>query len=95
MSGDWRPPENHPIDEAQARKIVALTGAPTREFIASCCVPLFWFAAADAARTVLGNGTVTLVKTPTRTIGLTADHVVAGCLEAFDSGSVVMQLADR
>jgi hypothetical protein len=95
MSGNWRPPGNQPIDEAQARKIVALVRAPTREFIASCCVPLFWFAEADGARTVLGNGTVTLVKTPIRTIGVTADHVVAGCLQAFDPGGVIMQLADR
>jgi hypothetical protein len=91
---EWTPPNNHPIDEARAREIVRLIGQPSREFIASCCVPLFWFAAAEVARTVLSNGTVTLVKTPTRTIGLTADHVVAGCLKAFDPGGVVVQIGD-
>lgn len=91
---EWTHPDGRPIDEALARKIVRLIDRPTRELIASCCVPLFWFAAADGTRTVLGNGTVTLVKTPTRTIGLTADHVVAGCLEAFDRGGVVPQIGD-
>ena len=94
MAGDWRAPDNHPIDEAKAREIIALTGVPSREFIASCCVPLFWWAGLQPGRNVLGNGTVTLVRTPARIIGLTADHVVAGCLEAFEPGGVVAQLAD-
>ena len=86
----WQPPPNHPIDEGRAREIVALISAPTKEFIASCCVPLYWWRTSD--RAVLGNGTVTLVQTPRRIIGLTANHVVTGCLEAFESGSAVVQL---
>jgi len=94
MSGEWRAPENHPITEARAREIVALTGEPSRRFIASCCVPLFWWATDQPGRPVLANGTVTLVKTPTRVIGLTADHVIRECLEAFGQGTVCAQIAD-
>lgn len=96
MGDGWQIPENHPIDtEARAREITALIGKPLREFVASCCVPLYWWrTVGDEARTILGNGTVTLVQTPSRTIGITANHVVTGCLEAFDADSVVAQLAD-
>lgn len=91
---EWRPPDNHPIDEARARGIVQLTGAPSREFLGTCCVPLYWWATKQPDNPILGNGTVTLIKTPKRVIGLTANHVVAGALEAFEGGDVVMQLAD-
>jgi hypothetical protein len=94
MSGEWRPPENHPITDAKAREIVALTGKPSREFIASCCVPLFWWATDQPGRQVMANGTVTLVKTPAGVIGLTADHVIKECLEAFDGGKACVQIAD-
>ena len=96
MTDNWQIPENHPINtEARAREITALISKPSREFIASCCVPLYWWrTVGDDALTILGNGTVTLVQTPSRTIGITANHVVTGCLEAFDTGSVVAQLAD-
>lgn len=95
MSSDWRIPENHPIDsEEKAREITALVDEPSRRFIASCCVPLFWWATDQPGRKVLANGTITLVKTPARVIGLTADHVLAGCLEAFEGGNVCVQIAD-
>jgi hypothetical protein len=95
MAGEWRIPENHPIDtEAKAREITALIAEPCRQFIASCCVPVFWWAADQPDRKVLHNGTITLVKTSARVIGLTADHVVTGCLEAFEGGGVCVQIAD-
>lgn len=88
------PPEGHPITEAMARKLIGVIGAPTRQFIASCCVPIFWWRGADAARTILANGTVTMVRTPKGVLGLTADHVVEECLNAFDGGGVCVQVAD-
>jgi hypothetical protein len=96
MGDDWQIPENHPIDtETRARAVMALISQPTKEFIASCCVPLYWWrTAGDDALAILGNGTVTLVQTPARTIGITANHVVTGCLEAFDTATVVVQIAD-
>lgn len=95
MSGEWQIPENHPIDsEAKAREIIELTGVPCREFIASCCVPIFWWATNQPGCNVLANGTITLIQTPTKVLGVTADHVVAECLEAFEAGNVCVQVAD-
>lgn len=94
MSDRWRPPEGHPISEAQARELIQVVGPPSRQFIASCCVPLFWWMGADPSRKILANGTVTMVKTPFRVLGLTADHVVEECLAAFDGGGVCVQIAD-
>jgi hypothetical protein len=91
---DWRSPDGHPVDEAKAREMVKLLGRPSREFLGSCCLPLYWWATNQPDEPVLGNGTVTLMKTPSRVIGLTADHVIVGALEAFDGGNVVMQLAN-
>lgn len=92
MDRDWSPPENHPITEADARAVMAVTGKPSREFIASCCAPLFWWNGPEG--TVLANGTVTLIQSPRGVIGLTADHVVRECLEAFDGGKVCVKIAD-
>jgi len=49
MNRDWQPPENHPITEAMARQVLALTGRPSRELISSCCVPLYCWAAQTLA----------------------------------------------
>ena len=94
MSPNIGPPKGHPITEAKARELIGVMGAPTRQFIASCCVPIFWWRGADAARTILANGTVTMVRTPKGVLGLTADHVVEECLNAFDAGGVCVQIAD-
>lgn len=91
---DWRPPGGHPVDEAKARAMVKLLARPSREFLASCCLPLYWWATNQPDEPVLGNGTVTLIKTPSRVIALTADHVIGGALEAFEGGHVVIQLAN-
>ncbi len=77
-----------------ARALIGVVGPPSRQFIASCCVPLFWFVGADPQRKILANGTVTMVRAPGGVIGLTADHVVEECLTAFDGGGVCVQLAD-
>lgn len=92
---DWKgPPDGHPISEAMARELVGLIGAPTRQFISSCCVALFWWAGPDPERTILANGTVTMVRTPKGALGITADHVVEDCLAAFDGGGICVQIAD-
>ena len=94
MVEEWQPPDDHPITEAMARELIGVIGAPSRQFIASCCVPLFWFVGADPSRQILANGTVTMIRTPKGVLGLTADHVVEEGLAAFDSGGVCIQLAD-
>ena len=94
MTSRSGPPEGHPITEAMARDLVGVIGVPTRQFIASCCVPIFWWKGPDPARTILANGTVTMVRTPKGVLGLTADHVVEECLTAFDGGGVCVQIAD-
>jgi hypothetical protein len=94
MSEKWQPPEGHPITEEMAQELIGVIGPASRQFIASCCVPLFWFVGADPQRKIIANGTVTMIRTPARVIGLTAEHVVEECLAAFDSGGVCVQLAD-
>lgn len=52
-----------------------------KQMLMACCRPLFWFALDPIAPTILANGTITLVRTPKRTFGITANHVITG-LEA-------------
>jgi hypothetical protein len=94
MTDRWQPPDGHPITEAMARDLIAAIGPSSRQFIASCCAPLFWFVGADPNRKILANGTVTMVRTPAGVIALTADHVIEECLAEFEGGGVCVQIAD-
>jgi hypothetical protein len=72
-------------------------GRELRGVAARCCRPLFWYQppARDASR-ILGFGTLSLIHTGERPLGITAAHVVSACLEARSANSeLVVQIGNK
>lgn len=66
-----------PISLDKAKELLAGDlGDVYRGILASCCVPIYWFSLGTKVVSILHNGTLTIVKTPTRLIGITAAHVL-------------------
>jgi hypothetical protein len=79
MSDDWKPPEGHPLSIEEAKKLMA--GAMADEYraiLSRCCAPIYWYQRINARAQILNSGTLTLVQTPNRLIGITAAHVIRG-----------------
>jgi hypothetical protein len=77
MADDWKPPAGHPLTIVQAKALLAGDlGHAYRSILSSCCAPIFWYRATEAGAPILHNGTLTLVSTPKRLLGITAAHVV-------------------
>jgi hypothetical protein len=79
MEESWRPPEGHPITEEMAR---ALTlgdyGKVLSERVMGCCQAIYWWPLYTPGYPIGGSGTVTLLQTPSRLLGVTAAHVIRG-----------------
>lgn len=76
---DWNPPPGHPISMEKAKELLAGDlGKAYRDILAKCCAPIYWFDRKRTDKRILGNGTVTLVKTPEALLGVTAAHVLRG-----------------
>lgn len=86
------------LGEAEARALVrAGFGRELRGVAARCCRPLFWYQppARDAGR-ILSFGTVSLVHTGERPLGITAAHVVWTYLEARSANrELVVQIGNK
>ncbi len=52
-----------------------------KQMLSDCCFPIFWTEAVDGKRKILNSGTVTVVDTSTKIIGVTAAHVISGYKE--------------
>lgn len=77
MANNWSPPEGHPISLENAKRLLAGDlGAVLRKILMDCCVSLFWFQRSKDNPTILHNGTVTLVQTPKKLLGITAAHIL-------------------
>jgi len=77
MGKYWGPPVNHPISIEKAKELLAGNlGDVYRQILFGCCVPIYWFSLDKENPTILHNGTVTLLETPQRIIGVTASHVL-------------------
>jgi hypothetical protein len=74
----WTPPTDTAITLEDARRLLSGNlGQAYREIIRGCCVPLFWYRLhGPRAGPILHNGTLTLLRTPERLLGVTAAHVV-------------------
>jgi hypothetical protein len=77
MDKHWHPPVDHPISIEKAKKLLAGNlGDVYRQILIRCCVPIYWFSLDKENPTILHNGTVTLLETPQKIIGVTASHVL-------------------
>ena len=89
VDDNWRPPEGHPITVDQAKALLAGDlGDVYRDILKASCVPIYWFR--NAA--ILHNGTLTLVRTPNRVLGITAAHVVRAYENDNETAPVQLQL---
>lgn len=64
-----------------------------KQMLMACCRPLFWFALDAVSPQILSNGTITLVRTPKRTFGVTANHVLSGFEQARSRQPVRAQIS--
>jgi hypothetical protein len=87
--------DGHPIDEARARELVAGPyGEESKRFASACCVPLLWSPAGNSDLHALRNGTVTLARTATRLLGITAAHVLRGYENDVEENALDVQIAN-
>lgn len=77
MGKNWRPPEDHPISVEKAKELLSGDlGEVYREILRGCVIPIYWFPLNKKNQSILHNGTVTLLETPKRIVGITAWHVL-------------------
>jgi hypothetical protein len=77
MADGWKPPEGHPLSIEQAKALIAGDlGNAYRAILKGCTAPIYWHQRTKGSVKILDSGTVTLVRTPKRLMGITAAHVV-------------------
>lgn len=67
-------------------------GDAYREILAGCCVPVYWFRRGTKDFAISHNGTLTIVRTPKRLLGITAAHVVQQFMQDSKNGPIRLQL---
>jgi hypothetical protein len=93
MTGEWKPPQGHPLSVEKARSLMAGDlGDVYRDILKGCCAPIYWYRRAKAGAELLNSGTLTLMRTPKRLIGITAAHVVRGYEEDHAAAAWPVQL---
>jgi hypothetical protein len=86
-------PIGYPISFEKAKELVnGSLGSVYRGIALRCSAPLFWFRPSERPANILHNGTVTLVRTPKRTFGITAAHVVEQYEQDASVAGVNLQL---
>jgi hypothetical protein len=95
MISKWTPPEGHPIDEKKAKELIGgYLGKEYRRILQSCCTPIFWYEN-KANSSILNNGTVTIVRTPDRLLGVTAAHIVNSYFEQSKNLNIKLQIGEE
>lgn len=93
MTRQWRPPANRPISPERARELISGDlGKVYRKILMDCCAPFYWSRRNSEALTICNNGTLTIVRTSERLIGVTARHVVQGYLNAREKCPVLLKV---
>jgi hypothetical protein len=93
---EWQPPAGHPISVEKAKELLAGDLPDVyRDILKHCCIPIYWFRRDTENHEILHNGTLTLVKTPKRLLGITAAHVLRAYKGDIDRERVRLQLVDR
>lgn len=86
----------HPISLDKAKQLLAgELGDVYRSIVANCCVPIFWFKPDASDFPIKHNGTMTIVQTPKRLIGITAAHVLSQYKIDIANGPVHLQLLNE
>ena len=65
-----------------------------RNILRHCCVPIYWSKKEGDKLNLLHNGTLTLIKTPQRVIGITAAHVIRQLEKDQQCSEVVLQFSN-
>ena len=92
---DWKPPAGHPISTDKAKQLLAGDlGDVYRDILSKSCVPIYWFDTDQSDQGILHNGTLTLVQTNQRLLGITAEHVIAAYLTDREDLNVQLQLGN-
>jgi hypothetical protein len=95
MANNWSPPEGHPISLENAKRLLAGDlGTVLRKILMDYCVPSFWFQHSKDNPTILHNGTVTLVQTPKKLLGITAAHILREYEKDRNEQKIRFQLGD-
>ncbi len=91
----WLPPIGHPIDEKKARELVGGDlGKEYRQILQRCCTPIFWYENKQNS-SILNNGTVTIVKTPEKLLGVTAAHIVNSYFSQSENLNLKLQIGEE
>jgi hypothetical protein len=77
MTTEWKAPAGHPLSIEKAKELMAGDlGEMYRAILRGCCAPIYWHQRTKTSAEILNSGTLTLVQTPKRLMGITAAHVV-------------------
>ena len=92
---DWQPPPGHPISTDKAKELLAGDlGDVYRNILSESCVPIYWFDMDQTDQGILHNGTLTVVQTNQRLLGITAEHVIAAYLTDRKDLNVRLQIGN-
>ena len=87
---------NHPISLDKARSLVSGSlGEACKEILSGCCVPIFWQRLEQEQCSIAHNGTLTIVRTPKKLIGVTAAHVIQQYEVDLKKGPLCLQLGNQ
>jgi hypothetical protein len=95
MSAQSQPHEGHPLTIDQAKKLInddGKLGKVYRDILSRSCAPIYWHQRRGSRAEILGNGTVTFVRTRRRLMAITAAHVVRRYEEAQSAATYPLQL---
>jgi hypothetical protein len=71
---EWMPPEGHPTTIEKAKALLeGDLGQVYRSILEASCAPIFWY---RPGALILNNGTMTVIRTPSKLLGVTAAHVI-------------------
>lgn len=82
-----------PISLEKAKELLGGNlGDVYRNILKNCCVPIYWFRLGPEKNEIAHNGTLTIVRTPKRILGVTAAHVFQQYQKDLEGGPVRLQL---
>ena len=86
----------HPISLDKAKELLSGDlGEVYRRILADCCVPIYWFRLDTRDFAITHNGTLTIVQTPKKLLGITAAHVLHQYQTDSKAGPLRLQLMNE
>lgn len=85
--------DGHPISLEKAKELLAGDlGDVYRGILANCCVPIYWFKLGTRGSSITHNGTLTIIQTPKKLLGVTAAHVLRQYMRDRGDGAHRLQM---